>query len=243
MPRLAQRAKRRTVARLLESSRAGEARYVRALRAIARDTSKEMLAFLLSRADARVPSDFEHEFTRIVSGIPVRVGAIFDRHARQVSESNKKAMRVIGVKSSDLGIDVEIAKRRSENIDLVMNAQRAYAQSVKDIFEDPANDGLRVEELTGKLLDRGDVSESRAELIARDQTLKLNGAITEIRQTNAGVTEYIWSTSLDERVREEHASLEGETFSWDSPPEVGHPGEDFQCRCVALPVISELADL
>ena len=26
---------------------------------------------------------------------------------------------------------------------------------------------------------------------------------------------------------------------WDSPPAVGHPGEDILCRCVAIPVIEE----
>ena len=44
-------------------------------------------------------------------------------------------------------------------------------------------------------------------------------------------------------LKQKHAALEGQTFSWVAPPEVGHPGEDFQCRCVALPVLAELADL
>ena len=81
------------------------------------------------------------------------------------------------------------------------------------------------------------MSESRAELIARDQTLKLNGAITKARQTSAGVNSYTWNTSHDDRVRESHAALDGQIISWDAPPEAGHPGEDFQCRCVPIPVI------
>ena len=113
---------------------------------------------------------------------------------------------------------------------------------VVEIFEAPDVNGMRVEELQRKLEERGDISESRAELVARDQTLKLNGAITQIRQENAGIDAYTWSTSLDERVREEHVALEGQTFSWASPPAVGHPGEDYQCRCVAIPVIPALAE-
>jgi SPP1 gp7 family putative phage head morphogenesis protein len=76
-------------------------------------------------------------------------------------------------------------------------------------------------------------------LIARDQTLKLNSAITKDRHIAAGISEYTWSTSLDDRVRPEHEALEGTKHSWDAPPEPGHPGEDFQCRCVAIPVIDE----
>lgn len=216
---------------------------MRALRAISRDVHEKTLAFVLAKTDATLPSDFDLHFAHIVAAVPEKVGPVFERHARQVGDANRKAMRVVGIKGSDIGITAEVAKRRDENIQLVVKAEREYAQSVKDIFSAPENVGLRVEDLKKQLLERGDVSESRAELIARDQTLKLNGAMTEIRQTNAGVQEYVWSTSLDERVREEHAALEGQTFSWSSPPEPGHPGEDYQCRCVALPVIAELEGL
>jgi SPP1 gp7 family putative phage head morphogenesis protein len=243
VPRLAERARRRVAAKLLQVPKHAEGRYVRALRSIIRDVHTEIVAGLLARADANLPTDFEELVTRVIAGVPVRVGSVYDQHARLLADANKKALRVVGVKVSDLGIGAEIAKRRDENIQLVMKAQREYAEGVAKIFGDPANIGLSIDDLKSSLLARGDVSESRAELIARDQTLKLNGAITEIRQTNAGVDSYIWSTSLDERVREEHVALEGQTFSWDSPPEVGHPGEDYQCRCVALPVISELEGL
>lgn len=235
---------RRLLARKLEVSRAAEARYARALRAVLREVHKDLLRFLLTRSDASLPTDFGQEVTRLLDGIPVRVGTIFDRHARQISDANKRSLRLVGIRAfSDAALEPAIAVRRAENIDLVVNAGRAYAESVREIFSDPEHIGLRVEELQAKLEARGDVSESRAELIARDQTLKLNGALTQIRQESAGVDEYIWSTSLDERVRDSHRALEGERFSWSSPPEPGHPGQDYQCRCVALPVVPELEDL
>lgn len=245
-------AKRRAAARSLSTALAPlERRYVGALRDIAKQAAAEYVRkvepFLAARADA-ADASLRNELD--VLGVHVRlavertVGPLFDRHAKGVAAANERAMRVMGIRPpTDAGVAEQIAKRRQENIDLVVKAQRAYAQGVQDIFGAPENQGLRVEELQAMLQERGDVSESRAELIARDQTLKLNGAITEIRQTNAGVESYTWSTSNDERVRDEHAALEGQTFSWDSPPEVGHPGEDFQCRCVAVPVIEELADL
>jgi len=134
-------------------------------------------------------------------------------------------------------------KKRDDSIKLVENAQRVYSDQVREVFSDPANFGLRVEELQAKLVERGNVSESRAELIARDQTLKTLGGINEVRQREAGVNSYTWSTSNDERVRDEHAELEGQVFSWDNPPEEGNPGQPIQCRCVAVPYIDELADL
>ncbi len=53
---------------------------------------------------------------------------------------------------------------------------------------------------------------------------------------------YVWRCVGDERTRSEHEERDGEVFSWDEPPEGGHPGEDFGCRCLALPykpVVSE----
>jgi len=104
------------------------------------------------------------------------------------------------------------------------------AAAIKDIMEE-----------------RMDVSDSRAELIARDQTAKLNGQLTEERQAEIGVEQYIWRTVGDERVRDDHKDCDGETFDWDgssslngvSKPDGNDPGEDFQCRCWAEPILPE----
>ena len=64
-----------------------------------------------------------------------------------------------------------------------------------------------------------------------------------MRYTNAGVKEYIWSTSNDQRVRPDHKELNGKTFSWGeavidrTTGQKGNPGEAFGCRCLALPVV------
>jgi len=44
---------------------------------------------------------------------------------------------------------------------------------------------------------------------------------------------YIWRTVGDGKVRSAHAKRNGKTFSWDAPPEGGHPGEAYNCRCRA----------
>lgn len=98
---------------------------------------------------------------------------------------------------------------------------------------------------------------SRAKFIARDQTGKLNGVLARERQMDAGVSMYEWSTSMDERVRSTHSALHGKICRWDDPtvykesdtddwkPRTasmfrGHPGDDYQCRCAALPHIGPL---
>ena len=74
--------------------------------------------------------------------------------------------------------------------------------------------------------------------ITRDQTSKLIGQLNEERQTNIGITHYVWRTSEDERVRPTHRRNNGVQFAWNSPPiRTGHPGNDIQCRCTADPVL------
>jgi SPP1 gp7 family putative phage head morphogenesis protein len=88
---------------------------------------------------------------------------------------------------------------------------------------------------------------ARAELIARDQVGKLNGALEEYRQKNLGLKRYRWRTSEDSRVRPDHDRLEGQIFDWSNPPIVdrrtgrrAHPKRDFQCRCWAEPILDDI---
>jgi len=107
-------------------------------------------------------------------------------------------------------------------------------------------DGTNVKDTTAAVFDimsdRTDVSDSRAKLIARDQVAKLTGELTKERQLDMGVTGYIWRTVGDERVRDSHSEVDGKFFTWDNPPfetDGNHPGEDYQCRCWAEPVLPE----
>ena len=74
--------------------------------------------------------------------------------------------------------------------------------------------------------------------LARDQTQRQISNLTQARHRQMGITEYRWSTSEDERVRETHAANNGKVFQWATPPAAtGHPGNDVQCRCTARPII------
>ena len=68
----------------------------------------------------------------------------------------------------------------------------------------------------------------------------------QIRYEEVGIDNYIWSTSHDSRVRHDHRELQGKVFSFSNPPITdkatgarNNPGEDFGCRCVAIPVMPE----
>jgi SPP1 gp7 family putative phage head morphogenesis protein len=244
---------RRTKANaLLLGAKVAEKKYVRQLNALMKAFhGRAMTTMVPHLASVAVKQDGVSKWHRALTGLWTAIedlrkptGVAFDAMAKTVAARNFEATKVLlGVTPSQSRVSEFIATVRQANIDLIVNAGRSYAQDVQEIFEDPDSFGLSVDELKDMLLERGSVSESRAELIARDQTLKLNAGLNEVRQTNAGVRRYTWSTSGDERVRPEHAVLDGQECSWDEPPLEGtdgdmlHPGEDFQCRCVALPVV------
>jgi len=106
---------------------------------------------------------------------------------------------------------------------------------IGQIARDGFKGGVRHEQLAKQIRGELGVGRKRATLIARDQTNKLNGQLTQARQRSVGFTHYVWSSAQDRRVRQEHADLHGRIFTWNNPPPVGHPGEPIQCRCVAIP--------
>ena len=125
----------------------------------------------------------------------------------------------------------------TNNVSLITTIAEEHFNRVEQTVMAAVQKGTLTRDLKEQIQTKYGVTESRAALIARDQTAKFNGNLTQLRQTEVGVTKYEWSTSGDERVRPTHAANEGKIFSWDDPPaETGHPGEDYQCRCVAIPV-------
>lgn len=137
-------------------------------------------------------------------------------------------------------------KWRAKNVDLIQSLVGQELEEITDILDVGFKAGTRVEDIRKEIQGRFGAARSKADLLARDQVLKLNGQITEARQKQAGITEYRWSTSGDERVRPMHAELDGLVFSWGDPPETNDdgdrndPGGDYQCRCVAVPILPAL---
>ena len=160
-----------------------------------------------------------------------------------------------GLKNTDLFLGSQVAEWRRTNVELITGMQDDSLERIGALLED--YDGLRVEDTATTLEDIFDLTRARAELIARDQVLKLNGNLNQEAQQRAGVDKYRWSTSHDGSVRDDpkgrgdpnHADLDNTVHSWDDPPvtcertgATNHPGQDYQCRCVAIPVLEEFDD-
>ncbi|MCK5226538.1 MAG: minor capsid protein [Planctomycetes bacterium] len=133
--------------------------------------------------------------------------------------------------------DILIATTR-ENVGLIKSIPDEYFKKIESLVFSSTVQGNTAGSMIKQIQHIGKVTSKRAKLIARDQSSKLNSALSQQRQQNLGVEEYVWRTAKDDRVRETHRSKNGKTFRWDDPPkDTGHPGQDIQCRCVAQPII------
>ncbi len=85
-----------------------------------------------------------------------------------------------------------------------------------------------------------DSLETRLQQAEAQALRRLRQQLDQCRQPAAGVRQYVWRSRDDGKVRYSHAAHDDQVFSWDQPPPGGHPGEAFNCRCYAEPVLTNL---
>lgn len=185
----------------------------------------------------------------LISGETPRLVDAVARAAAIADQVNAKKLRQIpGINPNKIVGSDKVARFRSRAVGLIKTIEAKYLGDVERTLAQ--GQGLHVEALTKRLQERFAVSESRARFWARDQALKLNSAVTQDRFAAAGIARYVWTTANDDRVRgnpsglypdaePDHWAREGKEFALDDPPEGGHPGEDYNCRCVMFPVLGE----
>lgn len=162
------------------------------------------------------------------------LSSVDQRLTRSVKESIGVDVRPYFSNSGPIKQKMDVAI--AANIALIKSIPEQHLSKVKEAVVAGFENGLRWEEMTPVINHVYEITENRAKLIARDQTSKMNSSFNEVRQQTLGIDSYIWETAGDERVRDTHAVNDGKRFRWDNPPaETGHPGEDINCRCVALP--------
>ena len=130
----------------------------------------------------------------------------------------------------------------------VRNFTKAQTDKLRAMVEENLFTGLADNKsLVRAIVDEFGVTESKARFLSRQETSLFTAIYRKITYMEAGITHYKWSTAGDEdpRVRPMHRELNGKIFSWDNPPIVNeqgerkHCGEDWNCRCVSVPVINE----
>ncbi len=218
------------------------------------DSINLYVGLLRTRTDAE--SDAIEE---LFAQLEVYIGSIFDPNelkarlfsiAEEVGDFNADELNgqlrsVIGVDlvGAEPWLDERLAAFAAENASLITTIPERLHDDVAQATIRAIREGQSTDELAEIIEERFGVAETRAAFIARDQIASLNGELNKERQTGLGVTQFIWRSSHDSRVRPEHAEYDGHTYDWDDPPGEGYvPGEDYNCRCIAEPVLESATD-
>jgi len=208
--------------------------------------------------------DWADQLTRVMEGLRFAYGRrisdaevralVKDRYNRTYDVNKDKNLHQLHVL---YGIDVLrdpdlaglAAGFTTTNVNLIKSIPADYFKSIEELVLTNVRKGRRASVIQKEVMARYGVIRSKAELIARDQTAKLNAEITEQRHKELGIASYLWRTSQDDRVRMRHrelgaASDNGKVYQYKKPPVVDpktgrreNPGGDYQCRCTAEPWI------
>lgn len=211
------------------------------------DDAIDDLASILAKIRESLAREFtDADFQLIADRMGISVDQVTRANARRIYEQYRIYGLDLTIGFNSNATRALLAVKVKENVQLIKTMADRHFASLQSNILTAITQGKRVEEIEGIIDDRFASMESNSELIARDQVGKLNGQLTEMTQTEMGLTRYRWRGVGDERERSSHRALEGETFSWNEPPLVDgesvNPGLAVQCRCYAEPVMEDLLD-
>ena len=187
------------------------------------DTQEGILSFILNFLDNKIVNKIAKKFVNLINTIN--------------EKKYKKGLENIGL-SEIVTPNIEdlLESHRATNISLIKSIPQKMHSKLEIKLKEAFENGENIEDILRKEFD---ISRSRAKLIARDQTAKINHSLTLVRAKANGSTKYKWRTSKDERVRTTHQELEGKIFEWGIGSTCcGDPSDDVNCRCSARAIYS-----
>lgn len=145
---------------------------------------------------------------------------------------------------SDTAIGQTARMLQNRQVELIKSLPLEAGLRAQELAQQAVIGGKRADVVAAELARTEEVTLNRATLIARTEAAKANAAITQARAEFIGATHYIWRTAEDADVRESHAVMEGVVCEFANPPAIegegNHgPGEIYNCRCYAEPIIPE----
>jgi SPP1 gp7 family putative phage head morphogenesis protein len=173
---------------------------------------------------------------RMIQDVSAKDAAAWSAHGKLLGRALK-----VEIQGAPTGVamrkalEEQAAKITSLPIDA---AQRLFKLTTEGIVS-----GTRAKEIAAQIMDSGNVSLSRATMLARTGVSTTATALTRARAEYVNSPGYIWRTSKDAAVRPSHRKMEGKFVPWNSPPTLdgwtGHCGEFANDRCFPEVVLGD----
>lgn len=180
---------------------------------------------------------------------PALQDMIADEYKKVVHEINQDFLKTIKnvtiAPELTLEMQANIANAWANNLELYI--KKWSGENILKLRQEVSENvyyGNRAASMVKSIQQNYGVSKRKAKFLARQETSLLMSNLRAERYKDAGITRYKWSGVMDERERPDHKLLEDTMQTWETPPVVdrqnmrrAHPGEDFGCRCVAVPIV------
>lgn len=233
-----------------ELSRGIERRYAMQLRGIATKIGKLVTSYSDPLNSAAQRQQIDRALAAYADQITPWARALAARVVVEVDFANRRAYAAHSAEMSR-GLRRELDRAptgrmmrlmMAEQVELIRSLPIEAAQRVHDIAMKNIVTGKRADSLAAEIMRTGDVTKSRANLIARTETSRTANNLTMARAMFVGSVEYTWETARDSDVRPSHRQMQGQVVQWADPPELdgmrGHAGCLPNCRCYSSPLIT-----
>lgn len=234
-----------------QASRKAEMEFARHLRSVASQIDS-IVRGLFNPSTPNSTHDLREALKRYAEIIKPWAKTVVQRMHADVGRRDKamwkKLADEIGVSlSEELSegkLGVVVRKALDDQVNLITSLPLEAAQRVHELTLKGLESGARAKEIADEIMKTGQVTKSRAMLIARTETARTAAEVTKARALDVGCTHYIWRTSGDSDVRKSHKEMNGKVVAYDKPPEVEpgkfyHAGTFPNCRCYQEPLLPE----
>ena len=213
------------------------------------DYINSLIEVLASIAGERIEEKAKLLATRFVTRVHYQNRTQFTRNFKNAFDVDLSSI----IEKEVLGDTLSVAIQ--QNVELIKSIKNDFINDIGSSVFANYKSGFRHGELINEIRARGNVSYSRAKLIARDQTAKINADFNEERNKKMGFDVYKWKGTGDERERDSHRVLNNMLCRYSDPTVysdddgktwkkrksiggyIGKCGGDYQCRCLAVPYI------
>lgn len=242
---------KRARARVFGDVRRTETQYARELRKVARHVGDIVKGFPTNEP-AAIPGLIE-TLRKYSDLIAPWAEAAATRMLTDVARRDKNAWAdMASTMSRSLKREIESAptgrlfiQLLAEQVGLIKSLPIEAGQRVHELTIQGLMGATRASEIAKEIARSGEVTISRANLIARTEVSRTASGLVQARAQYVGSEGYVWRTSGGSSVRKDHRVLNGKFFRWSEPPVAGpngmryHAGAGPNCQCFPEPVLAD----
>jgi SPP1 gp7 family putative phage head morphogenesis protein len=186
----------------------------------------------------------------------LKTDSIFNKVLVKVEKSFQASVKDISIASQLTDKErARVAAEYTKNLQVyIQDFTQKETLELRNKIRDRSLSGLRYESVIKEIQDSYGVSQNKAKFLARQETSLMMTKFKQVRYQSAGIEEYYWQCvvgSPNHPVRPIHKALgdakgpdgKKKIYRWDDPPVVNlkgerkNPGQDYNCRCVARPIV------